>query len=104
MHTDAQTRIDLDTAAPDPPALPSPLTAPWVVLVVHRIGTEGPWWADCREIEADGTLGWIVHSGAFRETREEAVKAAREGLKARYSPTKRRNDHVRDQSLVCGIE
>lgn len=54
-----------------------------VVLVVHRIGTEGPWWADCCEIEADGTLGWIIHSGAFQPTREGAVEAARQGLARR---------------------
>lgn len=90
MNANAATCLDPDTLAPDPPALPSSPAPLWVVLVVHRIGTEGPWWADCCEVEADGTLGWIIHSGAFAPTRAQAVEAAREGLKARYSPTQRR--------------
>lgn len=80
MPANALTRLDPDTAVPNPPAMPPPLMTPWVVLVVHRIGTEGPWWADAHSVEADGTLGWIEHSGAFSSTREGAVEAARQGL------------------------
>lgn len=84
---DAITRLDLLLPSPDTPApaitrheaRPASLLSPPAQCVIepHRVGHEGPWWADVRAIEADGTLGLVVHSTNFVGTREEAVAVAR---------------------------